>query len=107
MEVKEAFEIGEWVLVRAIVIEGPSHPEDVLVRFESHNQHFAGAVRNDHVEHASPPEGWPRCSDLFEVALMDEEALVRCTLPSEHPGHHESGAFTWTDEKTVGHFEGT
>lgn len=103
---------GDWVKVWALVTDADPHPGEYLVRLESHNEHYAGLVRRDHVEvTAEVPSFVDRCSSLYEVTIRldglrphiaevleeGDEVLLRCTKPVEHSGRHKHRGMKWTD----------
>ena len=104
---------GDWVQVYAQVTDAHPHPEEVAVRFESHNEHYVGLVHRKFVTKADPPEGVAlRCTSLVE---WQPNTFVRC---GGHEGHNDSHHATfgppgmlspnfvrWDDDQEHGYLE--
>lgn len=93
---------GDWVQVWMLVIEGNTHPDDVLVRGESHNEHYKAHVRRDYVEFnpEQQPPGLPLCNHLW---LTGDGYLWPCIRYAEHSGQHSSGTgVEWEGEDSHG-----
>ena len=100
-------EKGDWVKVWALVTDPDPHPEDYNVRFESHNEHYKGLVRRDHVVfvEGETPEGVPQCTSLYG-GTATPGLLWRCEKVAEHPRKHTANdGLKWTDEQAAGYFE--
>lgn len=99
---------GMWVKVWAAVTRQSAitHPDDVTVELESHNESYSVSVRRDRVlpSDDSRPATAPRCTSLYET---DEGPLVHCESYSP-PGHQhrtERPAYQWDDAQAYGHVE--
>lgn len=103
-------EPGQWVMVWVQVAKGEvkDHPEDVTVRFESHNEHFNAPVRLDRVVITDKiPEFAIRCSDLYKGISGRDSLLWQCVSYHDHPGLHtaNSGSLMWKSEESYGYVE--
>lgn len=97
--------VGDWVQVWGQVVEGATHPEDVLVEFFSHSEQYEAHVRADRVVASRRlPDFVSRCTDLYGGG---EGPLWRCTRHSKHGDQHEAndGKLRWLPHETVGYFE--
>lgn len=104
---------GDWVRVWALVVEPDPHPEEVKVRLESHNEHYLGYIRRDHVEFTGEvPAAADVCTSVFLAESAEckhqpsrGEILVRCQKLHEHHGDHRNMDLDWTDKQEYGHVE--
>lgn len=106
--------VGDWVRVWAVVTKTSDmpgvHPEDMLLRLESHNADYPAHVRNDHIEFDGTSPSFARtCTALYEIEAKVKvlgtkgrvEAWVRCEKPQGHEGIHQhsateaGGAYQW------------
>lgn len=98
---------GDWVFVWGQVTNERPHPDDVAVRFESHNEQYEALVRRDYVVVTGTlPPDVVRCSALF-TEPGNSTYYVKCVLHHDHPGDHidPEGRF-YHEEEIVGYFEG-
>lgn len=98
-------EQGEWVKIWALVKNPRPHPDEIMVRFESHNEHYNGLVRHaDVMRTDETPEHAEQCTRLGKV---NEGLYVRCTGHDGHPGTHGDprSGIQWSERETVGFFE--
>lgn len=101
---------GTWVQVWGQVNKNQSatHPEDVLVDLESHNEQYNAYVRLDRLRLADegPPPFAERCTHM--VQPMADGPMWRCVKYTRHPDEHSNGGdVRWASKKTVGYFEET
>lgn len=105
-EVRDRPPVGTWVKVWGRVTERVcAHPDDMLIQFESHNEHYNGHVRAEHVESdGSIPEFAYRCTRLYESPTTN--ALYRCESYEGHPDKHytQTGLF-WSESEVAGYIE--
>lgn len=100
---------GEWVQVWGQVAdEQRVHPEDLLVRFESHSSDYTCHVRRDRVVQVeTAPDFAPICTRLKQVDVAGVLALVRCERVHGHAKKHRNSNadIKWDDSETSGYFE--
>lgn len=97
---------GDYVLCWAQVVDDNPHPDNMLVRFASHNEHYTGYVRRvDIVFTGELPPNVEKCEALF-TEPGNSTYYVKCTLHHEHGGDHKDleGRF-YEDREVVGYFE--
>lgn len=106
-------EPGDWVQVWAQMTKESQHPDDLLLRLESHNEHYDCYIRKDRVTFdGSVPDFVERCTRLHEVEILNpsrhpsgkEVMLARCIRHHDHGGKHRDASDREWD-KTVGYFE--
>jgi hypothetical protein len=97
------FRPGDWVLVYARVERHAGHPDDMLVRFESHNEDYTAAVRLDRVVMSTELPTWARLCTA--MVAEDDGRYVRCEALERHAGWHTHGERQWDNRTTVGHIE--
>lgn len=99
---------GMWVKVWGAVTQQSAitHPDDVTLMLESHNEAYPVSVRRDRVMPSEDayPAAAPRCSSLYET---DEGTLVHCEshAPAGHQHRTERPGFLWDDAQAYGHVE--
>jgi hypothetical protein len=87
---------GTWVLVWGQVAEGKTHPEDMLIRFTSHNADYLGDVQEKRVVFTEGrlPAFALRCTALTVHSADEAEGVAdtyaRCVLHEGHSGDHGS-----------------
>lgn len=101
---------GDWVTVYGQVVEGRSHPEDLIVEFFSHCDQYQAHVKADRVVKADPPTHLSqRCTHLWQQPYELGYALLRCVKHHSHGGEHEASiqgkVGHWCDGETIGYFE--
>jgi hypothetical protein len=106
-------EVGDWVQVYAQRVATPyssEHPEDWVVKMQSHSDDYLAHVRRDRVVKCDPPPDIAmRCNHLWEQPEEHGYRLLRCTRHYDHGGEHEAtfdGKIGhWTSRETAGYFE--
>jgi hypothetical protein len=98
---------GDWVQVWGQVEMTPNedgvHPEDFLIKLESHSEHYNAHVRSTHVEPAErTPEFAQPCTALYR---KPKGKMVQCQKHYDHGGVHEHGSQIWNDMGTYGYVE--
>lgn len=105
---------GDWVRIWAQVTKASTepgvHPEDLMVRLESHSEHYDGHIRLDRVvfKPNKVPDFVTRCVHLWHA---DDESVtfVRCQRHEGHGGIHRAESYgtvhTWEDKDSDGYIE--
>lgn len=99
---------GDWVLVWGQIEEGNTHPDDVLVRFHSHNSDYVGHVEVKRIRvpaDGAAPEFAIRCTHLGRTTKKGRHYLLQCCGHHGHGGNHSARDIIWADAETVGYFE--
>jgi hypothetical protein len=104
--------VGDWVQVWGQVAEGKTHPEDVLIRFTSHNADYLGDVHENRVffTEGRLPAFALRCTALTVISADESEGTAdtyaRCVLHEGHSGNHVSMSDGQFEARSVaGHIE--
>lgn len=107
-------EPGDWVQVWAQVVKESGHPDDIVLRLESHNEDYECYVRKDRVTFdGSVPDLVEQCTHLHEVEVLfphlvpdRDNLLAQCTRHHDHSGkHRDRSGREWGKSKTAGYFE--
>lgn len=102
---------GDWVLVWGQVEAPDVISGETRVRFESHNAHYAGLVRNAHLVlgQGTPPDV-AECTSLYKIYVREGKqgiAYIVCDKHHDHSGRHGSAEHdvSWSDGESGGFLE--